>query len=93
MFITPTTSALTRKVKLEAGQALQVRGSLSAEESITLEIPDGAGGWKQLVEMVSGASTQITLNSSNDTYAPNNSVYLRINKPVTVANVGVDKLK
>lgn len=88
MLIDPTVVAKTVVVNLEPHSTLQLRGTLAADESIPIEIPDGAGGWNQLTE----DDVDIALSPGNMQYTSYGKTIIRVNKPITDNAVGVAKI-
>ena len=86
MLIEPTLDAATAICTVKLGNTVQVQGTLDATEVIPIEIPDGAGGWNALYE----DGTAVELSSTNMQITASGSSRIRINKPVTLAAVGVD---
>lgn len=84
MLIEPTTSAAAYSVRLKAGNTIQVRGTL-AGETITINIPDGAGGWIPLVE----EGVAVVLDSNNLQQTTVGNTIVQISKPVTTNAVGI----
>ena len=83
MLIEFQTAAKTQSVKINASQTLQVRGTLA--ETISLEIPDGEGGWNTLYE----DGVAVVLDATHLQITAYGDSLIRVNKPITVASVGV----
>ena len=84
MLIEPTVDPSVRKIRVEKGDTIQARG-LGASDVIAIEIPDGAGGWTQLVEDYDN----VQLDSNNLQITARGASVIRINKPSTGTAVGV----
>jgi hypothetical protein len=85
MFIELQTTAYTRSIKCNKGTTFQLIGTLDTDEYIVFEIPDGSGDWMSMI--IDGETQQIT--STNNIVTFNQPVLLRLNKPITDSNAGV----
>lgn len=84
MLIEPTTDATARSVRLKGGDTIQARGNLNTDE-VAIEIPDGAGGWRQLTE----DGVEVKLSANDNQFTTLGNTVVRINKPETTNSVGI----
>jgi len=85
MFIDPQETAIVKSIKCNRGWTFQLAGALGALEVIEIEQPDGAGGWMPVI--IDGEALVLSIdNTILSLYQP---ALIRINKPVTVGEVGV----
>ena len=84
MLIELQTTAFTTVISLNKGATLQLIGDVGASV-VTLEQPDGSGGWIQA--KISG--DVVSLTSDNTMLSITAPVMIRVNKPVTTNPAGV----
>lgn len=85
MFIELQTTAFTRSIRVNKEATFQLIGSLGSEEVITFEQPDGEGDWQTIYL----DDEQVQLSDGNTMVAFYSPALIRVNKPITAANVGV----
>ena len=84
MLIETQTTADTANIKINAEQTLSVRGDLVAE-TITLSVPDGAGGWNLLYE----GGEQVVLDATHLQVTAYGNALIQVYKPITTNAVGI----
>lgn len=84
MFIELQTTAFTRSIQCNGKTTFQLIGTLTTEE-IVFEQPNGSGGWVPVVVDTEG----IKLTATNTMVTVAYPALIRINKPITSSNAGV----
>ena len=84
MFIELQTTAFTRSIQCNGKTTFQLIGTLTSEE-IVFEQPNGSGDWVPVVVDTEG----IKLTATNTMVTVAYPALIRINKPITASNAGV----
>lgn len=85
MFIDLQQTEFARSIKCNKGTTFQLLGTLGVGETIAFEQPDGVGGW--MAVSINGSA--VSLSSTNTIVSIAYPTLIRLNKPVTAADAGV----